>query len=65
MAETTEREVGQIHNYYGGLSIRSDDDGKFYWSIEDHNSQSWEEISESLYRELEKHPDPSEESGNG
>ena len=50
---TNQREVGGICNYYGGLNI-GECEGRFYWSIEDWNDDYWEEIPESLYRELIK-----------
>lgn len=46
-----QRHIGKIGNYYGGLSVK-ESDGKFYWSIEDYSGEIWEEIPESLYREL-------------
>lgn len=49
MIET--KEIGEIGGYYGGLSVKAED-GKFWWSILDHNGDIWEEIPESLYREL-------------
>lgn len=48
------RDVGEIGNYYGGLSIK-EDDGKFYWSIENYCGDNWYEIPESLYLEILKH----------
>lgn len=50
---TKQRQVGGISNYYGGLNI-GECEGHFYWSIEDWNDDYWEEIPESLYRELIK-----------
>lgn len=46
--------IGTIGNYYGNLCVANDDEGKFFWSIEDHDGCRWEEIPESLYRELVK-----------
>ncbi len=43
--------IGDIGNSYGGLSVK-EEDGKFYWSIEDHVGTQWQEIPESLYLEL-------------
>lgn len=43
--------IGSIGNYYGALSVKSRD-GKYWWSIENHDGHQWEEIPESLYREL-------------
>ena len=48
--------IGTISNYYGGLSAK-EVDGKFYWSIENYDGEDWEEIPESLYRELLKFND--------
>lgn len=45
------KDIGKIGNYYGGLSVKQADD-KFYWSIENYDGPYWEEIPESLYREL-------------
>ena len=44
-------EVGDIRNYYGGLLIKKSGN-KYYWKIEDPYSLEWEEIPESLHREL-------------
>lgn len=43
-----------IGNYYGGI-VAKEEGGKFYWGIEDHDGITFEEIPESLYRELAKH----------
>ena len=45
------RTIGTIGNYYGSLHVK-EEDGKFSWSIENFSGHSWEEIPESLYREL-------------
>ena len=52
-----ERNIGGIGNYYGGLCVATDDDGKFYWSIENYDGNDWQEIPESLYNELVKYDD--------
>jgi len=44
-------EIGSIGNYYGGLTVK-EEDGKFYWGIENYDGLEWEQIPESLYREL-------------
>lgn len=49
-------EIGEIGNYYGGLAVKQED-GKFYWSIENWDGCYWEEISQELYRALLKHDD--------
>ena len=51
MKET--RRIGGIGNYYGGLSLK-EDEGKFYWSIEDWSGEDWEEIPKYLYDALLK-----------
>lgn len=44
--------IGKIINYYGGLYVR-EDDSRFYWVLENWDGfGDWEEIPESLYREL-------------
>ena len=43
-----------ISNYYGGI-VAKEEGGKFYWGIEDYSTTEFEEIPESLYRELAKH----------
>ena len=49
-----EHEIGEICNYYGRLTVRSED-GKYFWGIEDWDgSFDWEEIPKVLYDELMK-----------
>lgn len=48
-----EKLIGDIGNYYGGLTIK-DVDGEYFWSIENWNGHEWERIPESLYKELLK-----------
>lgn len=48
-----ERTIGEIGNYYGGLHVK-EEGGKFYWGVENWDGTWWEEIPESLYRELIK-----------
>lgn len=43
--------IGSIGNYYGGLSVK-EENGKFFWSIENYSGHDWEEIPESLYLKL-------------
>ena len=43
--------VGACSNYYGGLSVK-EEDGKFFWSIENYNGFRWHEISEKLFKLL-------------
>lgn len=45
--------IGDIGNYYGGLSVK-EVDGEYFWSIADWNGHDWEKIPESLYKELLK-----------
>ena len=45
------RSIGGIGNYYGELEVK-EESGKFWWSIEDWHGHRWEEIPETLYREL-------------
>lgn len=45
------KQIGNIENYYGGLWVK-EDEGTFYWSIENFASTFWEEITETLYNEL-------------
>ena len=54
MSTPNEQSIGDIGNYYGGLSVKTED-GKHYWSIENYDGQNWEEIPESLYRALVKY----------
>jgi hypothetical protein len=51
MSESNEQSIGDIGNHYGGLSVK-EEDGKHYWSIENHDGHDWQEIPESLYRSL-------------
>lgn len=42
------RDIGNIGNYYGSLKIK-DEDGKFYWSIENYDGEDWEEIGDVVF----------------
>ena len=58
------QQIGNIGNYYGCLEIK-EDDGKFFWGIENWNGTNWEEIPESLFmalKEYEKTRDKSKDS---
>lgn len=44
-------QIGTISNYYGGLWIKQED-GKFFWSIENYDDLHWVEIPESLFQAL-------------
>ena len=46
--------IGSIGNYYGGLSVKTEPDGTFWWGIENYNPTTWEQIPQSLYDELVK-----------
>lgn len=48
---SNEMQIGEIRNFYGGLSVK-EEDGKYFWSIEDYTGTSWQEIPYSLYFEL-------------
>ncbi len=43
--------IGSISNYYGDLQVK-EEDGKYYWSIENWDGHYWEEISKKLYDAL-------------
>ena len=51
-----EREIGNIGNYYGGLSIKKVGD-KYFWSIHDWDGDCWDEIPKYLYDSLNKYQD--------
>lgn len=46
----TEFDVG---NVYGSLAVK-EEDGKFYWSVENYDGHHWKEISKVLYMALIK-----------
>ncbi|MCP4370549.1 MAG: hypothetical protein GY797_20915 [Deltaproteobacteria bacterium] len=46
--------VGEIGNYYGGLSIK-EVNGHFFWSIENYNGDDWKEIPRYLYIAIRKY----------
>lgn len=43
--------IGLIGNYYGTLEVKKHNN-KFWWSIPNYRDIYWEEIPESLYKEL-------------
>ena len=49
-----EIEIGNIGNYYGGLSVK-EENGQYFWGIENYDGTNWEGISNELYKELLKH----------
>lgn len=46
--------IGDVTNYYGGLSVKKEWH-KFFWSIEDYDGNHWEEIPDFLYDALIKY----------
>ena len=55
------RRVGTIGNNYGNLDIAATD-GAWWWDIDDEfGRRKPEQISESLYRELVKHAEATDE----
>ena len=56
----SERQIGQPYAYYGSLWVK-EEDGKYYWSIENWDGHDWFEISKKLFDELNKHQDELEE----
>jgi len=51
---TMQREIGSISNYYGGLSVK-EENGRYFWGIQNWNGTEWEEIPKSLFKELVKY----------
>jgi hypothetical protein len=43
--------IGKIENYYGGLHVK-EEDGKYYWSIENYDGHNYKEIPKYLYDSL-------------
>jgi len=56
MSNGVAREIGEIGNYYGCLSVKQED-GKFFWSIENWDGHNWEPIPEYLFIALNRHQD--------
>lgn len=50
------REIGRIGNYYGRLAVK-EENGKYFWSIEDWDGHHWDEIPKLFYDELVKYDD--------
>jgi len=44
-------EIDSIGNYYGCLNIK-EENNKFFWGIENYDGIEYEEIPESLYKEI-------------
>ena len=61
MGDVKVRAIGEIGNYYGGLGVKQED-GKFFWSIENYSGDHWDEIPQQLYDALIKYED---ERGDG
>lgn len=53
--------MNDIGNYYGGLNIKRDNEGNFWWGIENYDGIRYKPIPESLYNELLKHYSGNEE----
>ena len=53
------REIGDIGSAYGGLDVK-EEDGKFFWSIENYDGHDWDEIPEYLYLAFNKFQDEAE-----
>ena len=58
------KQIGEIGNHYGGLSI-SIINGKFFWSIENWDGECWEEIPKSLFDELDRFAKSEEDNEDG
>lgn len=46
------KDIGDIGNYYGGLSVRVFQGNRYQWSIENWDGSYWEDIPKSLYDAL-------------
>lgn len=44
--------ISGIGNYYGGLEIQRDIDGRFYWGIENWNGTTYDEIPKELFEAI-------------
>ena len=51
-----ERGIGEVGNYYGGISVKQNE-GEYFWSIEDWDGDNWREIPKYLFDALTKHQD--------
>lgn len=49
----------EVGNTYGGLHIK-EEDGKFFWSVEDYNGHDWQEISEQTYNAIKAEVTPND-----
>tara|TARA_R110000772_G_scaffold33614_1_gene81764 strand:+ start:595 stop:879 length:285 start_codon:yes stop_codon:yes gene_type:complete len=50
-AACSPRPIGDIGNDYGGLSVKTEN-GKHFWSIENYDGDSWDEITAELFDAL-------------
>ena len=50
-ATCSPRSIGDIRNYYGGLSVKTEN-GKHFWSIKNWDDDSWHEITAELFDAL-------------
>ncbi len=57
---SNERGIGEIGNQYGHLYIK-EENGKFYWCIEDCTGMFWDEIPKFLYDTLIKYDEECEQ----
>lgn len=46
-----EIDIGEIGNHYGRLTVK-EENGSYFWTIEDWDDKHWKEIPETLYRTL-------------
>lgn len=53
MEKSTEKELS-IGNYYGNLIIQKNINGKYYWGMKNYDGVDWSEITEELYKALDK-----------
>ncbi len=60
----TQSELHEIGDYYGGLRVK-EEEGKYYWGIENFDGTFYEEISKELYDCLLKHNEQSIEKSEG
>lgn len=50
--------IGGIQNYYGGVMVKMENDGRTFWVLEGETEQmDWEEIPPSLFHQLITHDD--------
>jgi hypothetical protein len=51
-----ERAVGEVWNYYGGISVKQEG-GAYFWAIDDWDGLTWREIPKYLFDALNRHQD--------